>query len=239
MAGRLSISIRQADERKFLATVCNVDLVLTSPPYNIGSKAAKCLGDRRNGICDRKSWGAITGYADSLPEQHYQEWQHDFLERCASALRPGGVIAYNHKERHVRGELLRPETWFPDSLELFDRVIWNRGSTHNHCKAYAYLQHEFVYLLRRRGDHHFYSGAGLASVLTIPPDIYNPHNAPMPLLLPRLIIRKFSPADGLVCDPFLGSGTTALAASLEGRKFVGCERLRKYYRLACKRLESA
>ena len=42
-----------------------------------------------------------------------------------------------------------------------------------------------------------------------------------------------------VCDPFMGSGTTGVACALEGRDFVGIERERKYFDIACKRIEQA
>ena len=43
----------------------------------------------------------------------------------------------------------------------------------------------------------------------------------------------------LVCDPFMGSGTTGVAAVQMGRKFIGIEREPKYFDIACKRIEDA
>jgi DNA modification methylase len=37
------------------------------------------------------------------------------------------------------------------------------------------------------------------------------------------LVRMVTPVDGVVLDPFVGSGTTAVAAVLEGRRFIGCE----------------
>lgn len=42
-----------------------------------------------------------------------------------------------------------------------------------------------------------------------------------------------------VCDPFMGSGTTGVAAVTMGRNFVGIERDEKYFGIACKRIEDA
>ena len=42
-----------------------------------------------------------------------------------------------------------------------------------------------------------------------------------------------------VCDPFMGSGTTGVACMLEGRKFTGIERERKYFDIACERISRA
>jgi len=229
--------LKQCCESRLWKQLNSVDMVLTSPPYNIGSKSPKRIGGRRLGGYDSKSWGAIEGYSDSLPEEDYQRWQRNFLERYASILTPGGVIAYNHKERHVRGQLIQPESWFPPTLTLFDKVVWDRRSTHNHCPSYAYQQHEYVYLLRRTGERHHHNNVRLDSVVSIPPASNVPHNAPMALELAVCIIAKFCPSGGLVVDPFAGSGTTAIAALSLGRRFVGCEKERKYHRMASKRLK--
>jgi site-specific DNA-methyltransferase (adenine-specific)/modification methylase len=42
-----------------------------------------------------------------------------------------------------------------------------------------------------------------------------------------------------VCDPFMGSGTTGIACHMEGRKFVGIERERRYFDIACERIAAA
>lgn len=53
-------------------------------------------------------------------------------------------------------------------------------------------------------------------------------------------IVKLSVRDiGVVLDPFMGSGTTGVAAIQLGRKFIGIERDPKYFDIACKRIEQA
>ena len=49
----------------------------------------------------------------------------------------------------------------------------------------------------------------------------------------------FTPKVFSVCDPFMGSGTTGVAAINLGRKFIGIEREPKYFEIACKRIEHA
>jgi DNA modification methylase len=45
--------------------------------------------------------------------------------------------------------------------------------------------------------------------------------------------------DQTILDPFMGSGTTGVAAVQMGRKFIGIEREAKYFDIACKRIEDA
>jgi site-specific DNA-methyltransferase (adenine-specific) len=60
----------------------------------------------------------------------------------------------------------------------------------------------------------------------------NTHLTVKPLKLMKHLIRLFSVEDQMVCDPFLGSGTTAVAAKMTGRKFIGCDIEERYVRMA-------
>jgi site-specific DNA-methyltransferase (adenine-specific) len=57
-----------------------------------------------------------------------------------------------------------------------------------------------------------------------------------PLDLMRAIVRNYSRPGDLVCDPFVGSGTTLLAAIMEGRRAVGSEQKSEHYEIARARL---
>jgi modification methylase len=62
------------------------------------------------------------------------------------------------------------------------------------------------------------------------------HPAPFPEELPRRLIQLYSFETDIVLDPFMGSGTTALAALRSGRKFVGFETVEEYVELAQQRI---
>jgi site-specific DNA-methyltransferase (adenine-specific) len=66
--------------------------------------------------------------------------------------------------------------------------------------------------------------------------VRNIHPTVKPLELMRWLVRLATPPDGLVLDPFTGSGTTGAAAVLEGRQFLGVEREGRYVDVACARL---
>lgn len=65
------------------------------------------------------------------------------------------------------------------------------------------------------------------------------HPCQFPIGLAQRLIRALSSSGDVVFDPFAGSGTTGAAAIMEGRRFVGAEILRNYYRLAHKRMLAA
>jgi DNA modification methylase len=62
------------------------------------------------------------------------------------------------------------------------------------------------------------------------------HPTEKPLSLMLELIRK---TPGVICDPFMGSGTTGVAAVKLGRKFIGIEIEPKYFDIACKRIQAA
>lgn len=64
------------------------------------------------------------------------------------------------------------------------------------------------------------------------------HPAPFPLELPHRLIQLYSFETDVVLDPFMGSGTTAIAALRSGRKFIGYEIMEEYAELARKRISS-
>jgi len=65
----------------------------------------------------------------------------------------------------------------------------------------------------------------------------NIHPTVKPTDLMKYLIRLVTPKDGIVLDPFMGSGSTGKAAMLEGMWFVGIEREKEYYEIAKQRIE--
>lgn len=65
------------------------------------------------------------------------------------------------------------------------------------------------------------------------------HPAPMPYQLCEDLLVSWSEPGQVAFDPFLGSGTTGVAAANTGRKFIGVERDDKYFAIAQKRIEDA
>ncbi len=63
------------------------------------------------------------------------------------------------------------------------------------------------------------------------------HPAPFPVELPKKFINLYSFKDDLILDPFIGSGTTAVASKLLKRKYVGYEINKNYIEIANNRLE--
>ena len=66
---------------------------------------------------------------------------------------------------------------------------------------------------------------------------YNNHPTPKPIALMQYLIKIYTPEGGTVLDPFCGSGSTGIAAMLEGRNFLGVDLDSDYINIAQRRVE--
>ena len=65
------------------------------------------------------------------------------------------------------------------------------------------------------------------------------HPTQKPVTLFEYLVRTYTNEGNVILDPFMGSGTTGVAAAKMNRKFIGIEREPKYFDIACKRIEDA
>lgn len=97
---------------------------------------------------------------------------------------------------------------------------------------------EAVLICHRTDVKKAWNGGGKRAVWNIPTEAgFHPTQKPM-----RLIsgwVEDFSNTGEIILDPFMGSGTTGVAAVQMGRDFIGIEREPKYFDIACKRIEEA
>lgn len=66
---------------------------------------------------------------------------------------------------------------------------------------------------------------------------YNDHPTPKPIALMRYLCRIYAPRGGLVLDPFMGSGSTGIAAIQESQRFVGIDMTEHYVDIARRRIQ--
>ncbi len=89
----------------------------------------------------------------------------------------------------------------------------------------------FFYVAKVSSDER-HQGLTTPSLFTADAPDRNVHPTVKPIDLMRWLCRLITPAGGLIVDPFLGSGTTGIAAALEGYDFLGIEREPDYMRIA-------
>lgn len=250
------VTLYLGDCREILPTLGKVDAVVTSPPYNMGVSAgggfaSKFIrnhghydpagGYRKRGGGGKWSGGDLAdGYGthdDKMPWGEYEEWQRAILQLCWEQLTESGVIFYNHKPRPQACEVWLPTILNP-GLPLRQIIIWARAGGINFAPTHYVPTHEWVLVLAkpefRLRDK---AASGVGDVWYISQEGNTEHPAPFPLELPMRILETISA--GTILDPFMGSGTTGVAAVKLGRKFIGIEIEEKYFAITCRRIGEA
>jgi modification methylase len=202
------------------------DMIVTSPPYNFG-------GFDRNG---RKS--GYDTYSDDMPDEDYRKWIGRVLEGCARVLKPGGALYWNHKGKFQDHEYKAP-FWVVDvcPLTFYQHIVWKYPSSPDVAKVKWYPRHEEIFMFTKGIPAYFNEEmAQLGDVWDISHMAKNEHPAPFPLRLAKRAIAASCPPDGIVYDPFMGSGTTALAAIENKVSFVGTEISQRYVNYANSRI---
>jgi site-specific DNA-methyltransferase (adenine-specific) len=219
------IVIYHGDCREVLPTLADesADVVLTSPPYNMGLvPGGNGRGMYRPGASN-KAGRFRAGYGqhtDALPQAEYDDWQRAMLAEMWRIARH--AVYYNHRPRVEHG-LLRPPLSFDYGLPLRQIIVWDRGTgidvnLRNYC-----TRQEWILLFAKpsfRLVDHSASGAGDVWRLGVE-HAETGHPAPFPLSLPTRVLTTTGAAS--ILDPFMGSGTTLRAAKDLGRTAIGIE----------------
>lgn len=213
-----------------------VDVGVTSPPYNKGEKHKGWLV--KNVKYDKAK--------DRKTEKEYQEEQIAVLNELYRILKPGGSFFYNHKTRWDKGQMIHPMEWLlKTNWVVRQEIIWDRMIAAN-IRGWRFWQvDERIYWLykpidkNKIGTELLSKHAKLTSIWRFSPERNNPHPAPFPIELPTRIIHSILNEDeGIVIDPYSGSGTTALAAKLLGKKYIGIDISKAYNDQAQARLKN-
>jgi modification methylase len=107
----------------------------------------------------------------------------------------------------------------------------------NYSPASFVPTHEWILLLAKPAFRLKSKGvSGLGDVWPMRPE-KNEHPAPFPIDLPARVLE--ATAGKTVLDPFMGSGTTGVACARTGRRFIGIEKDRRWFDLACERIDLA
>lgn len=213
----------------------SVGVVVTSPPYNLKNSTGNGLKNGRGGKWPNAA--LIEGYADhndSMPYDEYVAWQRECLSAMMRLLKDDGAIFYNHKWR-VQNGLLQDRADIVEGFPVRQIIIWQRTGGFNHNPGYFLPTYEVVYLIAKPKFVLAPKAGGIGDVWSIRPARDNPHPAPFPFELAKRCIQSTT-AD-VVLDPFIGSGTTAVAAEFCGRDWIGIELSEEYCQLARSRIE--
>lgn len=208
----------------------SVDLVVTSPPYNLGRPRGNTKGTLWSGKLMHEGYDDDN---DTMPDSEYVAWQRDCLAEMMRLLSDGGAIFYNHKWRS-QNNILNDRSDIVDGFPVRQIIIWHKGHGFNFNCGHFVSCFEVIYVIGKPGFRVPSDKAKVGDVWRFNHALNNPHPAPFPIALPQRCIDATDAK--VVLDPFMGSGTTAIAAIRAGRNWIGIEQSEKYCEMAEERI---
>jgi len=227
----MKINLQQGDCLELMKGIPDksVDLIITSPPYNLGNT-------HHTGSKTFKPYGK---YNDDMKELDYQYWQVKVLNECFRILKEDGSMLYNHKNRISKGVQITPYQWLlKTDFIIKQEIVWQNGSQ-NFDKIRFYPFTERIYWLAKSpktklynviNHHDVFTKADWNSVGT-----NGNFKRAFPVKMVEDLISCF-PNSEVVLDPFMGSGTTGVACVNTDRNFIGMELDENYFKIAKNRI---
>lgn len=201
---------------------CSVDLVVTDPPYR---------------VTPRGNTTTMSGYWTSKIGREGKVFANndirieDYLPELYRVLKNG-----THCYIMCNANLVHFLKVVDESPFHFTKcLIWDKCN--KICGTYYMGQYEYILLLRK-GEGKPVNDCSVSDILRFPnrktktKDGGNVHDSEKPVDLMSVLITQSSDPDGVVLDPFMGSGTTAVAAIRTGRRFIGYEIDEAYCKVA-------
>lgn len=217
-----------------------IDLVITSPPYNMNLRI-------RNGqYCSRQIVKEFStkydGFADNIPIDKFYQFHSSVIREL---LRVSKIIFYNIQV--VTGSKRAFFKIIGDYADMLkDIIVWDKGSAQPAMASNVLnRQSEFIivfdreHAISRQFEKCNFARGTLNDIWLIKrgKKIKVNHGATFPEALVEKILVNFSNVGDIVYDPFMGTGTTAAVCKKMNRHWIGSEICAEYVKLSNERLQ--
>lgn len=214
----------------------SVDAVITDPPYSSG--AATLSGKQTEPASKYQQTGTKRTYppmlGDAKDQRSFTWWATQWLCECWRVARDGSPLLVFTDWRQLPSitDAVQAAGWMWRGL-----VVWHKPSARPMLGEFRRDSEFIIYGCKGRLQRH--TRQCLPGVFRYPVNAAEKvHLTSKPLSLIQELM-SIVPEGGTVLDPFLGGGTTALAARATGRKCIGVELSPKYAKLAADRVKAA
>lgn len=217
----------------------SVDVILTDPPYSEHVHAN--VRSSKNSLPDADGFPCNTRRVQDLGFEHLSAETRRQAARHFARLAKRWVVVFCDIEGAGPWRASLEEA----GLDYVRTGIWVKpGAAPQFSGDRPGVGYEGIVIAHPRGRKRWNGGGRHAVwehpiVLNRSGDSPRLHTAEKPVALMRELVALFSDAAETVMDPFMGSGTTGVAALMEGRRFIGVELDADHFATADKRLRAA
>lgn len=230
------IDLRLGDCLEVMKTIPDesVDLVVTSPPYNMGGVS---LGYQPLSTVGQKHYGE---YQDKMSNQEYIDWCISVIKEC---LRVSRYVFWNVQfVRSTRDMIFTLQETLKDNLK--DIFIWQKQAVANITAKDGGLAKGWEYVFMLGQDNlttfkynNFPKNGYVPNIQTwYKKETFKEHHATFTREMAYYFVNYFTKEGDTVLDPFIGTGTTAVACKELKRKCIGIEIDSKYFEIAQRRI---
>lgn len=208
----------------------SIDLIATDPPYHTTPRGGTSNSMSGYWVTEKVNKGLIFDENDTDIEEYLPEFYR--------VLKDGShcyIMCNNLNLPHFFDVIGKSKFHFVKLL------VWDKVRAI--CGRYYMGQVEHIFLLRKGKDKQI-NDCGKSDLLTVPLQRdrdqrgNNIHDSQKPVKLFQVLVAMSSNEGEVVLDPFMGSGTTAIACIKEKRHFVGFELSKEYYDKAMTRIDN-
>ena len=229
---------------KIMATLPSesIDVVVTSPPYNMNDKGAAFSSHYYKPppthLQTHQLAQGYTEHADNLPHADYVAWQRRVLTECLRVLKPTGAIFYNINYR-LRDKKVDLRNDIVQGFPVRQLIIWENNHNVSLNSFVFDNRYEFIFCIAKPDYTLTKHGKRFGNIwFAWNEKKVKDHPATFPKTIPIRAIAASAHND-IVLDPFIGSGTTAIAAHELGVKWIGIDSSETYLDIARRRIDEA
>ena len=214
----------------------SIDLIITDPPYNISQRKI-ILRDKYH----RKPLNYSFGEWDEFKTiDEFLDWTYTWLKEAIRLLKPYGTFYsfFSKSEISFFEYMLRDL-----GMHVRSTCCWYKTNPAPLLFKVGYQSgwEVFTFATKNKGrGHTFHWELGQQSNVFVHPVVQGKERTEHPTQKPLALIKKLitysSNVRDIVLDPFLGSGTTAVACIELGRRYIGIEKERKWFYTSLKRI---
>jgi site-specific DNA-methyltransferase (adenine-specific) len=218
------------------------DAIFADPPYFLSNGGTTCKSGRRANV-DKGTWDESQGAEGN------HEFNREWLRRCQQALKPDGTIWISGTQHVIFSVGFALQQL---GFKLLNNIAWEKPNPPPNlsCRYFTHSTETILWAAKNERSKHVFhyaamretnGGRQMKSVWRIKAPHgaekrHGRHPTQKPFeLVERCLLSSTNPGD-LVLDPFLGSGTTGVAAARLGRRFVGIEMNTAFLETARKRV---